>query len=250
MTLEDIIADDGPAAGLRYLAACALKYGDDSKSQLNQDLFVTLALGEKQNGFFVDLGAADGIALSNTYLLEKRFGWHGLLVEPAQCYPELTENRTSPVIRKCVWSRSGEQLRFCQSPFRELSSVASLASIDYFAKERTSSASRYYEVETITLNDLLSEAPAQIDYLSIDVEGSESEVLDAFDFSKHSFAVITCEHNHVQSARERIYTLLTSHNYRRVCESISDFEDWYLHKPVPLQEIGNTGNMECSRRTE
>ena len=59
----------------------ARAYGIDklSKSQLKQDIFVLLETGFKRNGFFVEFGATNGIDLSNTYLLEKRFGWNGIL---------------------------------------------------------------------------------------------------------------------------------------------------------------------------
>src|SRR6056297_216441 len=57
-----------------------------SKSQLRQDLFVLSELGFKQHGFFVEFGATNGIDLSNTYLMEARFGWNGILAEPARLW--------------------------------------------------------------------------------------------------------------------------------------------------------------------
>ena len=55
-----------------------------SESQIFQDLFVINELDFKEDGFFVEIGAADGKYLSNTYLLEKEFKWDGLVVEPAK----------------------------------------------------------------------------------------------------------------------------------------------------------------------
>ena len=52
------------------------------KRQINQDIFVLYTLNWKRNGFFVEFGATNGIDLSNTYLLEKDFGWKGILSEP------------------------------------------------------------------------------------------------------------------------------------------------------------------------
>ncbi len=52
------------------------------KSQIHQDIFVLYTLSWKRNGFFVEFGATNGVFLSNTYLLEKNFGWKGILSEP------------------------------------------------------------------------------------------------------------------------------------------------------------------------
>ena len=86
-----------------------------------------------------------------------------------------------------------------------------------------------YEVETISLNDLLSnfDAPSKIDYLSIDTEGSEFEILKDFHFHKYQFSVITCEHNFTPM-REKIYSLLTQNGYVRKYPHLSQFDDWYI----------------------
>jgi hypothetical protein len=70
-------------------------------------------------------------------------------------------------------------------------------------------------------------APKTIEYLSIDTEGSEYEILSGFNFSKYDFRVITCEHN-FSPQREKISSLLTEKGYLRLFERISDFDDWYV----------------------
>jgi hypothetical protein len=84
-------------------------------------------------------------------------------------------------------------------------------------------------VSTISLNDLLSKhnAPKHIDYLSIDTEGSEFEILNSFDFSSHSFGVVTVEHNFTP-VRQKIFELLSGHGYTRQFENLSKFDDWYV----------------------
>jgi hypothetical protein len=86
-----------------------------------------------------------------------------------------------------------------------------------------------YHVPSISLEDLLlsNNAPYHIDYLSIDTESSEYEILNAFDFSKYHNEVITCEHNFTKS-RKKIYNLLVNNGYKRVYEGISQFDDWYV----------------------
>jgi hypothetical protein len=71
------------------------------------------------------------------------------------------------------------------------------------------------------------EAPFEIDYLSIDTEGSEFEILSSFDFSKFDIKIITCEHNYTEN-RIRIHDLLTRNGYHRVMQEISLFDDWYV----------------------
>jgi hypothetical protein len=70
-------------------------------------------------------------------------------------------------------------------------------------------------------------APKDIDYLSIDTEGSEFEILSAHDFSEYSFKVIPCEHNFTDM-REKIHDLLSAQGYVRKYENLSKFDDWYV----------------------
>jgi hypothetical protein len=86
-----------------------------------------------------------------------------------------------------------------------------------------------YDVLTISLNDLLDKynAPNEIDYLSIDTEGSEYEILSELSFENYKFKVITCEHNNT-SNREKIYKLLSANGYKRKYVELITFEDWYV----------------------
>jgi FkbM family methyltransferase len=199
-----------------------------SKSQLRQDLFVLSQLGFKRNGFFVEFGATNGIDLSNTYLLEKRFGWAGILAEPAKCWQsDLARNRKSVIESACVWHTTGEVLEFNQVDAPELSTLSEFNDADIHGQARRTGLT--YAVPTISLNDLLAKhnAPSAIDYLSIDTEGSEYEILKGFDFTSYRVSVITCEHNFT-TKRDAVYALLSSHGYRRIYEDISLFDDWYI----------------------
>lgn len=217
------------------LASRAAEYGSDAKSQLHQDAFVLEILGSKQDGYFVDVGAASGVALSNTYLLEKKFGWDGILVEPAKNWHDgLYSNRTAQVCIQAAWRESGIILPFMEPRDSYLSSLACRAVGDGFEKTRFSPTTATYDVTTISLLDLLLKfgAPTTIDYLSIDTEGSECDVLEPFDFTKYQLRIITCEHNHNQARRQHVFDVLTRNGYRRVYEELSIFEDWYLHESV------------------
>ena len=71
-------------------------------------------------------------------------------------------------------------------------------------------------------------APLEIDYLSIDTEGSEYEILKNFDFEKYSFKVITVEHNNTVN-ETLINQLLEKNGYKRQLDEISQFESWYTN---------------------
>jgi FkbM family methyltransferase len=199
-----------------------------SKSQLRQDLFVLGQLGFKKNGYFVEFGATNGFELSNSYLLEKKFGWTGILAEPARgWHEELRQNRSASIETMCVWKETGVELSFIEVDDKELSTIQEFAETDVHKDMREHS--KMYKVQTISLSDLLKKhnAPKEIDYLSIDTEGSEFDILNAFEFDNYSFRVITCEHNYSPS-RQKVFELLTKNGYRRCCEELSQFDDWYV----------------------
>jgi hypothetical protein len=91
-----------------------------------------------------------------------------------------------------------------------------------------------YIVETISLNDLLRlhGCPKQIDYLSIDTEGSELAILRYFDFDKYQINIITVEHNYRDPDRKQLYELLTAKGFVRVFEPFSKWDDWYINRSM------------------
>lgn len=203
-----------------------------SKSQIMQDIFVLEKLNWKQRGFFVEIGATNGIDLSNTYLLETQYMWEGILAEPARnWHSNLFSNRRAFISDKCVWNIDGEMIKFNESIFPEFSTVNHLTNFDGMAQSRQSQDS--YLVESITLLTLLknAEAPKYIDYISIDTEGSEFEILNSFDFTKYEFGILTVEHNH--NANEALIDqLLLRNGYVRVHREISEFDGWYVNKSL------------------
>ncbi len=234
-TLQDLRVSKHSSLDIEFLAtlpdehiAYFLKNIDKSRAQRRQDIFVLSELGLKKNGFFVEIGASNGLDLSNTYMLEKEFGWRGILSEPGRCWHlALKRNRSCIIDTHCVWSESNALLKFNETKNPCFSTISRFSDGDHHAARRKNG--RIYEVEAIALLDLLAvhDAPTEIDYLSIDTEGSEYEILREFDFDRYSFGVITCEHNHTPM-REKIYDLLVSKGYQRKFEEISDRDDWYV----------------------
>ncbi len=213
---------------LQFLAF-AMPLARRSKAQLFQDLWALWSAGERRGGFFVEFGAGDGVFLSNTWLLEQEMGWKGILAEPNPAFAKsLARHRRCFVSSKCVYSRTGETLPFLMAERGELSRLAGIEPGDAHEDQRRQGAQEV-EVQTITLNDLLAEAgaPRRIDYLSVDTEGSELEILASFDFSRWDVRAISVEHNGT-AAREQLYDLLSRHGYRRQWPDLSAFDDWYV----------------------
>jgi FkbM family methyltransferase len=201
-----------------------------SKSQLGQDLLGLSISGLDKPGFFVEFGAADGVALSNSYILEKHFGWSGILCEPSTGWHKaLKQNRSCVIDTRCVYSVSGDTISFSENYLGELSAITAYAepNANGVLKRTTSS----YEVKTISLLDLLKthNAPSFIEFLSIDTEGSEFEILKSFDFQSYQFGAICVEHNFAET-REKINNLLLANGYIQVHQDLSDFDDWYVQE--------------------
>lgn len=205
-----------------------------AKAQLRQDILVAVLSRLKRNGYFVEFGATDGVYLSNTFLLEEHLGWIGILAEPARAWLEaLRENRPRAIIDdRCVYEKTGVELMFreVQSDFA-LSTLTEFSDVDLHRNTRK--LGETYPVETITLEDLLIQhgAPEEIDFISIDTEGSELSILKGFDFSRFRFNVITCEHN-FSSTRDQILNLLKANRYYRILNEISLFDDWFVHESL------------------
>lgn len=202
-----------------------------SNSQISQDVFVLLesmTRGKVNSGFFVEFGAADGVTLSNTLLLERNFGWNGILAEPAVTWHEsLSKSRKCKIDFRCVHSNSGVELPFEETTDALFSTQYSYLSNDLHHDLRRDGIS--YSVESVSLNDLLSyhDAPIDINYMSIDTEGSELEILSHFNFSKYKIGIITVEHNFGDN-RTEINRLLLSNGYKQIHRYISLFDDWYV----------------------
>ena len=192
--------------------------GKDYNGQYAQDRWVVERVfsGRMAPGYFVELGAGDGLYLSNTLVLERHFGWAGLLIEPTSAFFQLKDNRQATCVRACVSSSSRPRWmaeRSCpahtiQQAHNTLLSVV-LEGNTYeeavecargFVASGAGSRSEVgtpniFSVRTATLASILREvnAPTTIDYLSLDVEGHEHEVLKEFPFEAFKFLCMTVE---------------------------------------------------------
>lgn len=158
-------------------------------------------------GFYVELGANDGLNQSNSLYFERHRDWRGLLVEPSpHNFLKCTQNRSPRNFIACAACVSfGFRPEFVRMTYSNLMSTAmGLESdlVDPAAHARSgsrflSSREPVFDFGAIArpLNDLLLEAqaPKSIDFLSLDVEGAEIEVLKGVDHAAFRFKYILVE---------------------------------------------------------
>ncbi len=242
MNLEDAIFEDGleeyetedrdtPGKNLSGFIQFALPYTKVFQGQVMQDIWALYETDGKEEGYFVDFGATNGTTLSNSVVLERHFGWDGIVAEPNPTYHErIHESRKCNVSTKCVHSSSGDTLDFicAERPMFSRLGVASEG-----AEFEDADIEQSIPVPTITLNDLLDEhdAPEVIDFISIDTEGSELDILEAFDFSKRRVNMFTIEHN-FQPRRDEIYRIMSENGFVRRFPEMSRFDDWYIQSDL------------------
>lgn len=213
----------------RFLKFC-MDFEGETFSAEAQDLWVLFESDSKRNGFFVEFGATNGRSISNTYLLEKSFGWTGIVAEPNPIWHEaLKTNRKCLVDTRCVYVETGELVKFSATANADIGTITKFKDGDRNKKFRTNAAE--INVETVSLRDLLiqSGAPKVIDYLSIDTEGSELDILSSFDFDEFKIKKITVEHN-LSKLRKPLHELLSAKGYIRKFDvtTRARMDDWYI----------------------
>jgi len=186
---------------------------NETERQLLRDFF-----GEAP-GFFVDVGANHPFDGSQSWHLEER-GWNGILVEPQpDLARELAQARKAKVFAVACSSPKNAGLRL---PFYV---VGPLSSLDRDAMAPGAEAKTVVEVPIRTLEDILveSHAPQPIDFLSVDVEGHETEVLRGLDISRWRPRLILVE-DHVSNLST--HRFMKSIGYRLVRRI--EFNGWYV----------------------
>jgi FkbM family methyltransferase len=195
-----------------------------SYSQVNQDIWVVKTLNGKRNGYFLDVGAFDGIKFSNSYLLEKFFRWDGLLVE---AHPDN--------FSKLISCRSSKSINAAISDF------CGVTAIEYAGSTGSKISHTGIEVNSLTLRNLFYEnnVPTIIDYMSLDIEGFELNALNGFPFETHICLTVTIEHNLYCEGpvnKNKIKELMFKNGYildvEDVCCDGNPFEDWYIHHTI------------------
>lgn len=231
--LEDFVPYDAdqPGKTLAGFRDFSLPYARSHHGQIMQDLWVAYELDGKRDGYFVDFGATNGLTMSNSVFLEREFGWTGICAEPNPTFHEkLFKARKCHISTKCVHSKTGDTIDFVCATRAMFSRAGDARDGETLEGD---DVEQIVPVETITLNDLLDEydAPQRIDFMSIDTEGSEYDILTAFDFSKRFVGMFAIEHNY-KPVRDEIFALMSAQGYVRRFPELSRFDDWYMHESL------------------
>jgi FkbM family methyltransferase len=195
-----------------------------SYSQFGEDVVLWEYFGRKSDGFFVEAGANHPTVCSQTWLFEQQ-GWTGVLVEPlaAKCQLLRQQRPRSRVFQVALGAPEQRgRVQFAVAAGSD--ALSGLTTHPEVVVERVE------EVEVWTLNDVLAEAGnPKLDFVSIDVEGSELEVLRGFDLARHRPTVLLVE-DHLQ--RLAVHRHLARHGYRLVRRT--GCNNWYVPRNAPF----------------
>ena len=175
-------------------------------SQDKQDRYVeTNIFKGYKNGFYVDVGAHDGISINNTLYFEKNNNWTGINIEPIEkVFDKLVINRPNNINLNCaVCNNDGEAEFLCNTGYTEMiSGIKDTFDMRHFNRlqrenKQMGSTTELIRVKTKKLETILDENNVKhINYLSIDVEGAEFEVIKSINFNKVFIDVIGFENNY------------------------------------------------------
>lgn len=202
---------------------------DDGKKHYSRDGQDRFAIDHifhrKRGGYFLDIGASDGVSENNTYLFESCYDWNGICCEcDARDINLLCQNRKRHIVSSPIYKTSGELINFEMHPANHLSGISG-----FQVEKYRNTNSKVVYMMTLSLNDCLKkfDAPNVIDYMTLDTEGTEYEILSAFDFNKYKINYMAIEHNSQHPKRENIRSLLENNGYAYF-RSIAQDDDYIL----------------------
>lgn len=173
-------------------------------SQYKQDKFLNeVVFFNKKNGFFIDIGAHDGISFSNSLFFERFNGWKGICVEPnPSVFNKLVSNRKSINLNVCIGSEN-KKVKFTQiEGYCEMLSGIT-EKYDNRHVERINNDIQIkggkkteIEVDMIPLNGIDELKNKKIDFISIDTEGNEFDIVNSINFDLLDVKSLVIENNY------------------------------------------------------
>jgi FkbM family methyltransferase len=186
-------------------------------SQYGEDILLWNFFEHKREGFFVEVGAYNGVGFSNTYFFEA-VGWTGLLIEPApEFYQACCSSRPHSQVINAAVGRSDQGKRIKFSVAEGSRGVGTLS----FCGENSQQVERIHreggvlhtvDVPLLSLSELLENHQGEIDFITIDVEGAEMDVLQGLDLERFCPRVLMIEDNS-NGVDTSVKDWLALHNY-------------------------------------
>lgn len=169
-------------------------------SQSGQDRVIDRLLGGKRDGVFVDVGGYDGVTGSNTLFFEVFRNWTGILIEPSPTQLELAKAaRKCPCLDFAVAGKPDKaQFMEVTSGYTQMSGFLDSYATDLLVKVRGNPQHKevIHNLTRKKLQSILNKQKLKkIDYLSLDVEGVEMDILTDFPFEKYDIDLFSIENN-------------------------------------------------------
>jgi len=199
-----------------------------SQSGVEQDRYLNeKVFFGKRDGFFIDIGAHDGVTYSNSCFFERELGWSGICVEPIlEVFELLEKSRTAKCIQAAVCGTSGVKTftRIAGAP-EMLSGIRrsyDQRHLNRIGLELVRDGGKLEDIEVrgMTFGELMALTDRPVDFCSIDTEGSEFEIMSAVDFTMENVPrCFVIENNY---ASHEVENLMTSHGYYLIQRLSSD----------------------------
>ena len=172
-------------------------WNEKFSSQSGQDKIIKNSFfRSKKNGFFVEIGAFDGIEGSNCLHFEKSMNWDGIAIEPSKIqFEKLSKNRNCKVLNTAI-SPTEKDVEFMEV-IEGLTQMSGINDDNYSAKSiiENNKSTKFNKNKIKTSTFGKSILIKEIDYLSIDIEGAELDVLKSINFQEYIIKVISVENN-------------------------------------------------------
>lgn len=206
-------------------------------------LEVLLPLCSSKPRYFVEAGAGPGKS-STTYMLEKKWNWPGMLIEPSvPCYRELAkQGRDAHLDASVLWSESNVEKRFAYKEYDALVQHNPRVLDD---NELLPEGWLERSTRTVTLTEALLSAEQlhskwidKIGYMNINTVGAELQTLQGMDFSAYDVPVVSVAHHEDEPNRALIFAYMTEAGYTRLLKDVwSTREDWYVKNTLPTLKL-------------
>uniref|UniRef100_A0A2P2IA64 Protein Star-like n=1 Tax=Hirondellea gigas TaxID=1518452 RepID=A0A2P2IA64_9CRUS len=185
-----------------------------SFSQHAQDRLAAEIFKNQKGLYFVEVGALDGETMSNTLYLERELGWKGLLIEPTPAIFDrmIAKNRKTVGLNACLSPNKTAM----ELPFRQVTLDAKYNGLVMEGENVTRS-----NVSSTTIlvpcypfyNILEAVGNPIVDFLSLDIEGAELEVLKTIPWDKVKIRLICVEVIHTQGGEDAVKSFLKEKGY-------------------------------------